>query len=43
MKNFLSSFVNTDGVAFPNTKAVNSSGGGATDGTEFVKIMVDDI
>lgn len=43
MYNFLSSFTNTNGVAFPGTAAVNSSGGGATDGTEFVKIMVDDI
>jgi hypothetical protein len=42
MKDYLASFVNTNGVAFPNTAAVNSSGGGATDGTEFVKIMVDD-
>jgi hypothetical protein len=43
MKNFLTSFVNTNGVAFPNTAAVNSSGGGSTDGTEFIKAMVDDL
>jgi hypothetical protein len=43
MYNLLSSFTNTNGAAFPATAAVNSSGGGATDGTEFVKIMVDDI
>lgn len=34
-------FVNTNGVAFPDTEAVNSSGALATDGTEFVKIMID--
>lgn len=43
MYNFLASFTNQNGVAFPNTAGVNSSGGGATDGTEFVKIFVDDI
>jgi len=42
MKDFQATFVNTDGVPFPLTASVNSSGGGATDGTEFVKVMVDD-
>lgn len=41
MKDFYNSFTNHNGVAFPGTQAVNSSGGGATDGTEFVKIFVD--
>jgi len=43
MYDLLATFVNTNGLAFPNTAAVNSSGGGATDGTEFVKAFVDDI
>ncbi len=34
-------FTNTNGVAFPDTEAVNSSGAQSTDGTEFVKIMID--
>lgn len=34
-------FVNTNGVVFPDTEAVNSSGALATDGTEFVKLMID--
>lgn len=34
-------FTNTNGVAFPDTEAVNSSGALSTDGTEFVKIMID--
>jgi hypothetical protein len=42
MKDFQATFVNTDGNPFPLTASVNSSGGGATDGTEFVKAMVDD-
>lgn len=42
MINYLAAFVNTDGVVFPNTKAINSSGPSTIDGTEFVKIMVDD-
>jgi microcystin-dependent protein len=43
MINYLSTFVNTDGNAFPTTAAVNSSGPGTTDGTEFVKAMIDDM
>lgn len=35
-------FTNTNSVAFPDTEAVNASGPSATDGTEFVKLMVDD-
>ena len=42
MISYLAAFINTDGVVFPNTKAINSSGPSTTDGTEFVKIMVDD-
>lgn len=34
-------FVNTNGSAFPNNEAVNASGPSATDGTEFVKTMID--
>ncbi len=34
-------FVNTNGVVFPDTESVNSSGALATDGTEFVKLMID--
>lgn len=34
---------NTNSVAFPGTLAVNVTAPGAGDGTEFVKIMVDDI
>jgi len=40
---YQASFVNTDDVAFPNTKSINATGPGAVDGTEFVKIMIDDI
>lgn len=43
MINYLASFVNTDGAAFPDTEAVNVTAPGAGDGTEFVKLMVDDI
>lgn len=42
MIDYLASFTNTNGLAFPDTLAVNASGGGATDGTEFVKLMIDD-
>jgi hypothetical protein len=42
MINYLSTFVNTDGNSYPDTAAVNSSGPGTTDGTEFVKAMIDD-
>lgn len=34
-------FTNTDGVPFPGNTSVNASGPSATDGTEFVKIMID--
>ena len=43
MIDYLASFTNTDGVAFPNTKSVNATGPSATDGTEFVKIFIDDL
>ncbi len=43
MINYFSVFINTNGLAFPNTLAVNASGPSATDGTEFVKAMIDDI
>ncbi len=43
MIDYQASFVNTNGVAFPGTLAVNVSAPGAGDGTEFVKLMVDDI
>lgn len=34
-------FINTDDVVFPDNASVNASGPGATDGTEFVKVMID--
>lgn len=34
-------FTNTNNVAFPDTESINASGPTATDGTEFVKVMVD--
>ena len=43
MIDYQTSFVNTDGVAFPDTEAVNVSAPGAGDGTEFVALMVNDI
>ena len=39
----VSSFANTNGVVFPNTEAINATGSGATDGTEFVKIGIDHV
>lgn len=42
MIDYLASFINTNGAAFPNTEAVNATGPAATDGTEFVKLMIDD-
>lgn len=42
MKDYSVAFTNTAGGAFPNTLGVNASGPSATDGTEFVKLMVDD-
>ena len=35
--------LNTDGVAWPATQAINVSAPGAGDGTEFVALMVNDI
>ncbi len=43
MIDYLASFINTDGSAFPNTEAVNVSAPGAGDGTEFVALLVNDI
>jgi hypothetical protein len=43
MIDYVASFTNTDAVAFPDTGSVNASGPSATDGTEFVKLMIDDI
>ena len=43
MKDYKTVFTNTDGVNFPLTAGINASGGGATDGTEFVKLFVDDL
>lgn len=43
MINYLASFVNTDGAAFPDTQAINVTAPGAGDGTEFVALMVNDI
>jgi len=43
MIDYLASFVNTSGAAYPNTASVNQSVPGALDGTEFVKLMIDDI
>jgi hypothetical protein len=43
MIDYVASFVNTDGAAFPDTKALNVTAPGAGDGTEFVKLMIDDI
>ena len=42
MRDFETAFANTNNVAFPNTEAVNATGPSATDGTEFVKIGIDD-
>ncbi len=43
MIDYLASFTNTDGAAFPNTLGINATGAGAGDGTEFVKLFVDDL
>lgn len=40
--NYKTAFTNTNNIAFPDTEAVNASGPTATDGTEFVKILIDD-
>jgi hypothetical protein len=42
MIDYLASFTYTNLVGFPDTEAVNATGPGATDGTEFVKLMIDD-
>lgn len=42
MRDFLAAFTNTNGVAFPNTEAKNATSPSATDGTEFIKIGIDD-
>ena len=36
-------FANTNGLNFPDTLSINATGGGATDGTEVVKLLIDDI
>jgi hypothetical protein len=43
MKDYFASFTYTNGVAFPGTEGINSSGPGTKDGTELVKIFVDDL
>ncbi len=43
MINYLAAFVNTNGVGFPGTLGVNATAPGAGDGTEFVKLFIDDI
>ena len=42
MLNILSTFIHQDGVPFPNTKAINSTGPFTTDGTEFIAALVND-
>ncbi|MEE9499610.1 MAG: hypothetical protein V3V24_09755 [Nitrospinaceae bacterium] len=42
MRDFFTAYTNTNAVAFPDTEGVNSSGPSETDGTEFVKISIDD-
>ncbi len=42
MIDYLASFTNTNAVAFPDTEAINATGPSTTDGTEFVKLMIDD-
>lgn len=42
MIDYAAIFTNFSG-AFPNITAVNASGGGATDGTEFIKAFIDDL
>lgn len=43
MINYLAQFINTNGLAFPDTLTVNASGPSATDGTEVTKNMMDDM
>lgn len=42
MLDYLATFANTDGAGFPATQGVDSSGGAATDGTEFIAAMIND-
>lgn len=42
MRDFFTAYTNTNAVAFPDTEGINASGPSETDGTEFVKISVDD-
>jgi len=42
MKDYLATFTHTDGAAFPNTATVDATTPGSTDGTEVVKLMIDD-
>ena len=42
MIDYAAIFTNFSG-AFPNITAVNASGGGATDGTEYIKAFIDDL
>lgn len=43
MINYLASFTNTDGASFPDTLGKNATGPSATDGTEYVKLFIDDL
>lgn len=43
MIDYFSSFTYTNGAAFPNTLSVNATGAGTGDGTEIIKLLVDDI
>ena len=43
MINYKNTFVNTDGVNFPNTKTVNATGAGTGDGTELTKPYGDNL
>lgn len=43
MIDYLATFANTNGIAFPGTKGKNASAPTATDGTEFIAKMIDDL
>lgn len=43
MIDYYSSFVYTNGLTFPDTLAINATGAGTGDGTEIVKILIDDL
>ena len=43
MIDYQTNFAETNGAGFPNTLGKNATGAGATDGTEFVKLFIDDI